>query len=497
MPRPLPDVAASHPGPRRSALAELEAWQRLVICGRPEQVAVARAFVRQVLGAGHPALDRVTLLTSELVTNSVNHSDSRLGGGSITVTVRPVTVGSGSGCVRVEVTDDGAATAPVMHRDDDLAETGRGLRLVEAYSLMWDYYRDGTRTVTWFECEPEPLALRAVRHKKDLTRFLGAVLRPQGVEDAVTVRAAVGVRAEVVAQPLDEGGGQAFGAERVVVGQGGREAGHGDAEADGGGDDVAPRVLGLLKLLGEVRVGQQRGQLGVGLVGGADPVQERGPDDAAAAPDGGDAAQVDPPVVLAAADVHHVPALRVGDQLGRVQCLLDLGLLDLVGELGGLVCRLLGAGQVAGGGPQVGVAGQGPGEHRLGDAADRDAQVERVLHGPAAGALLLGLVEQDVDEWLSGSRVGVREDLGGDLDQVGVQPAGVPRFERLGGLRGRQADGVPEQVVGFGDELHVGVLDAVVHHLDEVAGAVGADVGAAGRSVDVGADRFEHGPRAW
>jgi anti-sigma regulatory factor (Ser/Thr protein kinase) len=171
MPRPLPDVAASHPGPRRSALAELEAWQRLVICGRPEQVAVARAFVRQVLGTGHPALDRVTLLTSELVTNSVNHSDSRLGGGSITVTVRPVTVGSGAGCVRVEVTDDGAATAPVMHRDDDLAETGRGLRLVEAYSLMWDYYRDGTRTVTWFECEPEPLALRAVRHKKGSNAF--------------------------------------------------------------------------------------------------------------------------------------------------------------------------------------------------------------------------------------------------------------------------------------------------------------------------------------
>ena len=75
--------------PRQSALAELEAWQRLVIYGRPEQVAVARAFVRQVLGAGHPGLDRVTLLTSELVTNSVNHSDSRRDGGTITVTVLP------------------------------------------------------------------------------------------------------------------------------------------------------------------------------------------------------------------------------------------------------------------------------------------------------------------------------------------------------------------------------------------------------------------------
>jgi anti-sigma regulatory factor (Ser/Thr protein kinase) len=152
MPRPLPDVAASHFAPYQGAIAELEAWQRLVIGGRPEQVSVARAFVRQVLGTGHPGLERVTLLTSELVTNSVNHSDSRRDGGTIAVTVRAT-----ADRVRVEVTDDGAPTAPAVCRDDDLAEAGRGLRLVEAYSLMWDYYRDGTRTVTWFECEAEPL----------------------------------------------------------------------------------------------------------------------------------------------------------------------------------------------------------------------------------------------------------------------------------------------------------------------------------------------------
>ena len=140
---------------------------------------------------------------------------------------------------------------------------GRGPRLVEAYSLRWDYYRDGTRTVTRFECVAEPLSQRSVRHNKGLTAFLGAVLRPQGVEHAVPVRAAVGVRAEVVTQALDEGGGQAFGAQRVVVGQGGREAGHGDAEADRGGDHVAPGVLGGGDLLAELLVGQQRGQLGL------------------------------------------------------------------------------------------------------------------------------------------------------------------------------------------------------------------------------------------
>jgi len=157
MPGPVPGVAASHRAPREGAIADLDAWYRLVICAQPGQVGVARTFVRQVLGHGHPGTERVTLLTSELVTNSVNHSDSRREGGTITVTVR-----ASADCVRVEVQDDGGPTAPTVCCDGDLAEAGRGLRLVEAYSLMWDHYRNGTGRVTWFECLPEPLPLRIV-----------------------------------------------------------------------------------------------------------------------------------------------------------------------------------------------------------------------------------------------------------------------------------------------------------------------------------------------
>jgi len=50
---------------------------------------------------------------------------------------------------------------------------------------------------------------------------------------------------------------------------------------------------------------------------------------------------------------------------------------------------------------------------------------------------------------------------------------------------------VAQQVIALGDQLHVGVLDAVVDHLDVMTGAVGADVGAARRPVDVGGDRLE------
>ena len=175
MPRPLPDVAASRPVPREGAIAELEAWHRLVICGRPEQVSVARAFIRQVLGVGHPGTERATLLTSELVTNSVNHSDSRLEGGTITVTFR-----TAADRVRVEVQDDGGSTAPTLRSDDDLAEAGRGLRLVEAYSLVWDYHQVGTRMVTWFECVAEPLPLGSVRHKKGFNELPRSGPAPTG-----------------------------------------------------------------------------------------------------------------------------------------------------------------------------------------------------------------------------------------------------------------------------------------------------------------------------
>ena len=40
---------------------------------------------------------------------------------------------------------------------------------------------------------------------------------------------------------------------------------------------------------------------------------------------------------------------------------------------------------------------QRPREHRLGDPGQRDAELERVLGGPAAGALLLGGIEDHVD----------------------------------------------------------------------------------------------------
>lgn len=149
MSRPFPHVAADLP---RAASPVLGTPHSLVIDGAPEQVSAARAFVRRVLGSGHPGAARVSLLTSELVTNSVNHSDSRMAGGTVTIRLW-----ADPERILVEVIDDGGSTVPILRRNDDLAESGRGLRLVDACSTDWGFYQSAACTVTWFECAPEPL----------------------------------------------------------------------------------------------------------------------------------------------------------------------------------------------------------------------------------------------------------------------------------------------------------------------------------------------------
>jgi hypothetical protein len=52
---------------------------------------------------------------------------------------------------------------------------------------------------------------------------------------------------------------------------------------------------------------------------------------------------------------------------------------------------------------------------------------------------------------------------------------------------------VLEDVVGFADELHVAVLDAVVDHLHVVTGTAGADVDDAGLAIDLRGDGFKDG----
>ena len=135
--------------------------------------------------------------------------------------------------------------------------------------------------------------------------------------------------------------------------------------------------------------------------------------------------------------------------------------------------------------------GDAAGINRFGNQRDGDAQVLRGDDGPFAGAFLAGGVEDLVHQRLA---VGVLEgeDVARDFDQVGIEFALVPLGKDLVHLVGAHAQAGLHQVVGLADELHVAVFDAVVDHLDVMAGAVFAHPIAAGRAVlDFGGDLLE------
>ncbi|WP_248960513.1 ATP-binding protein [Sphaerisporangium perillae] len=116
--------------------------------GVPQSVSLAREYVRRKLGDDHPALDDVTLLVSEVVTNAVVHSDSR-NGGRVTLALADC-----YDVVHVDVVDAGGDTVPHV-RGDLFAEGGRGLMLVETLSHRWDVYEDAAGRTVWFQVRYE------------------------------------------------------------------------------------------------------------------------------------------------------------------------------------------------------------------------------------------------------------------------------------------------------------------------------------------------------
>ena len=120
----------------------------LTVPGTPDMVAAARNFVVRTLAAGRRGRlvddDVAALLTSELVTNAIQHTSSGAAGGTVTVVVADVPDG-----VVIQVADGGAAGAPVV-KDKVLAANGHGLFLVQQLAASWGYLREPTGTTVWF-----------------------------------------------------------------------------------------------------------------------------------------------------------------------------------------------------------------------------------------------------------------------------------------------------------------------------------------------------------
>ncbi len=153
METPEGDSRRSWPGPRRRPRARGTAGGvraavlgSLTIPGRPEQVATARTFVSRTLSSHRTGadLDAATLLTSEIVTNAIQHTKSGVDSGRVTIVVIGVPRG-----VLIEIIDDGSAGAPVV-KSDLYATEGHGLFLVQRLAAQWGYLRDAAGTTVWF-----------------------------------------------------------------------------------------------------------------------------------------------------------------------------------------------------------------------------------------------------------------------------------------------------------------------------------------------------------
>ncbi|MFI6088625.1 ATP-binding protein [Streptomyces sp. NPDC051218] len=147
-------LGTSSPKARDEAIddkpVELERAQLRRRLGRSDLRAVpeVRGALRELLRTwGRPGRSETAeLLTSELVTNALVHTDRDA---IVTVTVRP-------GRLRVEVRDFVGRRPKLCAANADDSTHGRGLMLVQSLADAWGVRAHGVGKVVWFELDGGP-----------------------------------------------------------------------------------------------------------------------------------------------------------------------------------------------------------------------------------------------------------------------------------------------------------------------------------------------------
>jgi anti-sigma regulatory factor (Ser/Thr protein kinase) len=110
----------------------------------PQAAALARDLIKglrkAIVGI---SIDDLCLLTTELVTNCIEHTSTDRVWLRVAVSME---------CVRVVVEDEGGSTAPVLHAPTSFGEDGRGLSLVDGVAHRWGTSLDG-HVAVWFEID--------------------------------------------------------------------------------------------------------------------------------------------------------------------------------------------------------------------------------------------------------------------------------------------------------------------------------------------------------
>jgi anti-sigma regulatory factor (Ser/Thr protein kinase) len=128
--------------PRRGVEWQGPEGLRVRLGSGPEAAADARrALGRMRADLDPPLMETLRLLVTELVTNSVRHTECD------SFTLR---VAIGSSSVLTEVADEGPAFAPDLERMED-PSCGWGLFLVQRLAPSWGVKNDGGSKRVWFE----------------------------------------------------------------------------------------------------------------------------------------------------------------------------------------------------------------------------------------------------------------------------------------------------------------------------------------------------------
>jgi anti-sigma regulatory factor (Ser/Thr protein kinase) len=123
----------------------LDILERKIFPRVPSSVGEVRRFLRDLLGTDHPALDRIEVCASELVTNCILHTDSGKGGHVL------VAVHVRADRLRVYVVDEGGASTEPQVRRSGFTESGHGLHIVEELADGWRTQLEDEGRTTWFD----------------------------------------------------------------------------------------------------------------------------------------------------------------------------------------------------------------------------------------------------------------------------------------------------------------------------------------------------------
>ncbi len=113
--------------------------------GLPVIVPSVRKFVRGIL-ADSPCAEDIELIAAELASNAIRHSPAGQDGGEFTVTVR-----TGQGWARIEVSDTGTGEWNAPQGADLDAEYGRGLAIVAALADKLGHDITASGQTVWAE----------------------------------------------------------------------------------------------------------------------------------------------------------------------------------------------------------------------------------------------------------------------------------------------------------------------------------------------------------